>query len=205
MHFQRCRAVTVHTTWRQNMIQPLSRSVLAMSLLTVLSVANAAHAQVAKFKSIHDAVPLKFFDATSTKPDLSNPNKLVIGLNSGLDPTTFITTAFSAFSGRRTVMDTISFTVNAPLGFYVAKITYNQRGVGWTCRTCSSAGAATWVVAGHPASLGVFTNNPTLSATADLTTLKMSSVPVSITDSLFAGTGSVTITGADVVVRLLPR
>jgi hypothetical protein len=60
-------------------------------------------------------------------------------------------------------------------------------------------------VAGHPASLGVFTNNPTLSGTADLTALKLTTVPVSITDSLFATTGSVTITGADVVVQLLAR
>jgi hypothetical protein len=188
----------------QNMIHPSSRSVLAVVLLAVLGVANAAHAQVAKFKSIHDAVPLKFFDATTTAPDPSNPNKLVIGFNAGLDPTTFITTEFVAFN-HRTAMDTISFSVNAPLGYYVAKITYNQRGAGSTCRTCSSAGAATWVVAGHPASLGVFTSNPTLTATADLTAMRLTSVPVSITDSLFAASGSVMITGADVVVRLLPR
>jgi hypothetical protein len=51
----------------------------------------------------------------------------------------------------------------------------------------------------------VFTNNPSLSASADLTTLKPTTVPVSITDSLFATSGSVIIMGADVVVKLLPR
>src|SRR5262245_36993093 len=115
------------------MTQPLRRSVLATSLLMVLCVTTAAHAQVARFRSIRDAVPSKFFDAATTAPDPSNPNKLVIGLNSGLDQTTFITTEFVAFTPyRRAAMDTISFTVNAPAGFYVAKITYNQRGVGFT-------------------------------------------------------------------------
>ena len=187
------------------MIPRLSRLVLAASLLILTSLSSVAQAQVAKFKSIHDAVPFKFFDAATTAVDPSNPNRLVIGFNSGLDPTNFLTAQFVAFSSRRVAMDTISFTVNAPTGFYVAKIIYNQRGAGSICRTCRSCGAATWVVAGHPTSLGEFTNNPSLSATADLTTSRLTTVPVSITDSLFSGSGSVMITAADVLARLLPR
>jgi hypothetical protein len=179
--------------------------VLGVSLVMLLNIAVPAQAQIVRFKSIHDAVPSKFFNAATTAADPSNPNKLIIGFNAGLDPTTFTTTQFVVSSTRRVAMDTISFTVTAPVGFYVSRITFTQRGSGWTCRTCSSAGAATWVVAGHPASLGVFTNNPGLSGTADLTALKLVTVPVSITDSLFATTGSVTITGADVLVHLLPR
>jgi multidrug transporter EmrE-like cation transporter len=38
-----------------------------------------------------------------------------------------------------------------------------------------------------------------------VTTLKLTTVPVSITDSLFSGSGSVMITAADVLARLLPR
>jgi hypothetical protein len=183
----------------------LSRVVVAASLLIVTSLSGVAHAQVAKFKSIHDAVPSKFFDAATTAADPSNPNRLVIGFNSGLDPTNFLTAQFVAFSSRRSAMDTISFTVNAPTGFYVSKIIYSQRGAGSTCRTCSEAGAATWVVAGHPASLGVFTSDPTLTASADVTAMKLTTVPVSITDSLFAASGSLMITAADVLVRLLPK
>jgi hypothetical protein len=179
--------------------------VLGAALVMLLNIAVPAQAQTVRFKSIHDAVPSKFFDAATTAADPSNPNKLIIGFNAGLDPTTFTTAQFVVSSNRRVAMDTISFTVTAPAGFYVARITFTQRGSGWTCRTCSSAGAATWVVAGHPAGLGVFTNNPALSGTADLTTLKLTTVPISITDSLFATTGSVTITGADVLVHLLPR
>jgi len=179
--------------------------VFGASLLMLLNVAVPAQAQVARFKSIRDAVPSKFFNAATTAADPANPNKLIIGFNTGLDPTTFTSAGFVVSFTRHVAMDTISFTVNAPTGFYVARITFTQRGSGFTCRTCSSAGAATWVVAGHPATLGEFTNNPTLTATADLTALKLASVPVSITDSLFATTGSVTITSADVTVQLLPR
>jgi hypothetical protein len=179
--------------------------VLGAALVMLLNIAVPAQAQIVRFKSIRDAVPSKFFDAATTAADPSNPNKLIIGFNTGLDPTTLTTAQFVVSSNRRVAMDTISFTVTAPAGFYVSRVTFTQRGTGWTCRTCSSAGAATWVVAGHPASLGVFTNNPALSGTADLTTLKLTTVPISITDSLFATTGSVTITGADVLVHLLPR
>ena len=179
--------------------------VVGAALVLLLNIAVPAQAQIARFKSIRDAVPSKFFDAATTAVDPSNPNKLIIGFNTGIDPTTLTTTQFVASSTRRVAMDTISFTVTAPTGFYVSSVTFTQRGSGWTCRTCLSAGAATWVVAGHPASLGVFSNNPAVSGTADLTSLKLTSVPVSITDSLFATTGSVTITGADVLVHLLPR
>jgi hypothetical protein len=179
--------------------------VLGAALLLLLSIAAPAQAQTARFKSIHDAVPSKFFNAATTAQDPVNPNKLIIGFNTGLDPTTFTSAGFVVSFTRHVAMDTITFTVNAPTGFYVSRISFTQRGSGFTCRTCSSAGAATWVVAGHPASLGEFTNNPTLTATADLTALKLVTVPVSITDSLFATTGSVTITSADVTVQLLPR
>jgi len=179
--------------------------VLGAFLVTLLNLAAPAQAQTVRFKSILDAVPAKFFNAATTTADPSNPNKLIIGFNTGFDPTAFTTAQFVASSTRRVAMDTISFTVNAPVGFYVSRITFTQRGTGWTCRTCSSGGAATWIVAGHPASLGVFTNNPALSGTADVAALKLVTVPVSITDSLFATTGSVSITGADVVVTLIPR
>jgi hypothetical protein len=194
------------TLWKlSRRIATGGHAVLGASLLMCLSIAVPAQAQSVKFKSIHDAEPSKFFDAASTKVDPLNPNRLIIGFDSGLDPTTFTTAQFVAAAARRVAMDTISFDVTAPAGYYVAKITYTQRGTGWTCRTCSSAGAAEWVVAGHPASLGVFSNNPALTATADLTALKLVTVPVSITDSLFATTGSVSITGADVRVKLLRR
>src|SRR5262249_41826346 len=196
-----------------SMIQPLrstrhrittNRIALAASLAIALSVASPAHAQVAKFSGIHDAVPLKFFDSAATRPDPTNRNKLIIGFDSGLDQTTFTSNEFVAYSYHH-AMDTISFTVTAPTGYYVAKITFTQRGIGSLCRTCYPAGSAHWRVAGHPANLGAFFSDPTLTGAADLTASKPQSVAVSITDSLFATTGSVKISGAEVVVRLAAR
>jgi hypothetical protein len=61
------------------------------------------------------------------------------------------------------------------------------------------------VVADFPASLGTFTSNPNLTGSVDLTRLKLTSVPVSITVSLFAGpAGNVAITSADVLVEVAP-
>ena len=60
-------------------------------------------------------------------------------------------------------------------------------------------------MAGHAASLGVFTSNPNLTGTADVAALKLVTVPVSITESLFSASGSVMVANADVLVQVLPR
>ena len=181
-----------------------SAKIVIVACVLLSSAASSVQAQVAKFKQITDAVPSRFFDAAASAPDPANPNRLIIGFNSGLDPTTFTPVDFLAFSNR-VAMDTISFIVKAPFGFFISKIIYTQRGAGSTGRTSVSAGGATWVVAGHAANLGVFRTDPNLSGTADLAALKLTSVPVSITVSLFASTGSVAVTSADVLVQLVAR
>src|SRR5262245_26177339 len=172
--------------------------------LAVLSAASNAQAQVAKFSAIRDAVPSRYFDATTTHPDPSNPNLLIIGFASGVDPLTLGPNGFVAWSSNRVAMDTISFKVTAPAGFYVAKITYTQNGAVSTSRTRTTAGSAMWVVNNSPASLGTFTGSPGVVGTADLTKLKLTSVPVSITPSLFASVGAITLTNASVLVELAP-
>jgi hypothetical protein len=172
--------------------------------LALLSVASSAQAQVARFSKIHDAVPLKYFDAALTKPDPSDPNRLIIGFATGVDPLTFLPNDFRAWFGNRVAMDTIAFKVTAPLGYYVAKLTYTQHGAASLARTLTTAGGATWVVNNRPANLGTFTSNPTLVGTADLTTLRLTSVPVSITESLFASVGAIIVTDANVLVKLAP-
>jgi len=72
------------------------------------------------------------------------------------------------------------------------------------------AGGAHWVVGDFASSLGTFTTTPGLSRTIDLTGRNLTTVPVSITASLFAfatpqlGAGSLALTGAEVQVHLLP-
>jgi len=164
-------------------------------------------APTARFLGISDAVPSNFFDASTSAPDPLDPNSLVIGLATGSDPTTLIARDFRASAlpfSHQSAMDTISFTIEAPACCYVSKVTYTQRGVGSTGRTSNSAGGATWVVAGIPGDLGVFSDDPSLSGAVDLSSLRLTSVPISITVGLFASTGSVAVTGANVHVELLP-
>ncbi|HMF96922.1 MAG TPA: hypothetical protein VKE96_21635 [Vicinamibacterales bacterium] len=172
--------------------------------LAVLGAASSAQAQVAEFTDIRDAVPSKYFSAATTHPYEWAPNLLIIGLEDGVDPVTLEPNNFVAWSGNRVAMDTISFRVTAPEGFYVAKIYYKQEGTASSARTLTAAGSTTWVVANSPDSLGTFTGDPGLVAGADLTELRLSSVPVSITASLFASVGAIAITDAKVYVELAP-
>lgn len=183
--------------------------------VTVLAVGtlSAAQAQTVRFADINDAVPSRFFDVATSAPDRLNPNKLIIGFNTGLDPRTWKVNTFTASTAAfyyASAADTISFRVEAPPGFYVAWITYTQRGTGSIARIGTAAGSTNWVVNDTAADLGLFGVNPTLSRTADLTGQHLTQVSVSITTSLFtfapAGLGSATIsvTSADVLVELLP-
>lgn len=183
------------------------------SMAIVLGGAVVAHGQTASFLDIRDAVPARFYDATTTAPDAVDPNMLRIGLNTGLDFRTFKYADFRASSAafsHASAMDTIKFRVVAPEGYYISKITYSQRGTGSVIRTGKAAGMANWVVGHVVAELGLFGTSPTLSETIDLTGLNLTEVPVAISNSLFAfstpllGSATVGLTGAEVVVELLP-
>src|SRR5262245_36910426 len=165
------------------------------------------------FSSINDAVPSRFFDASTTGPDPNNPNRLVIGLNTGFDQGLSKFRSFAASSAaffHSAAMDTISFLVEAPPGFYVARITYSQKGTGSLSRSGRAAGGTQWTVGAAAIDLGTFEINPTLSASIDLTGQLGTVYPVSITTSLFAfalpqvGSAAVTLTSAEVLVELLP-
>jgi len=96
--------------------------------------------------------------------------------------------------------------VTAPEGFYVAGLTYAQAGTANTFRTAQQRGNTQWTVAGVPSLVGEYSGNPRLDGAVDLSALQASSVPVSITISLFAGpTGDVAITSASVTAVLAPR
>ncbi len=183
------------------------------TMAIVLGGAVAAQGQTVTFVDIRDAVPTRFFDATTTTQDDVNPNMLHIGLNTGLDFRTFKYADFRASStafSHAAAMDTISFRVLAPVGYYISKISYAQRGAGSVVRTGKAAGMANWKVAHIVGDLGVFGTNPALMDSIDLTGLNLTDVPVSISNSLFAfstpllGSATVGLTGAEVVVELQP-
>jgi hypothetical protein len=119
-------------------------------------------------------------------------------------------TASTAAFHHAFAMDTISFLIEAPHDFYIAKITYTQSGTHAISRTGRTAWGVHWVVDGVPADLGLFHPDPTLSGTVDLTGQNKILVPVSITCGLFTfappllGSATIAITSAEVLVELLP-
>lgn len=186
--------------------------VAGVTFLTMTGAA-AVSAQTVTFSEIRDAVPGRFFNAATTAVSELDPNTLNIGLESGLDFATFKFREFRASSlafSHASAMDTISFTVEAPEGYYIAAITYTQRGSGSVVRTGRAAGTANWVVGDRAADLGTFGTNPTLSERMELTDVKLTRVPVSISNSLFGfstpllGAATVAVTGAQVQVEVLP-
>ena len=168
---------------------------------------------VAKFLAINDAVPGRFFNAAATAPHGDDANRLVIAFHSGIDWSTWKNTDFRASTesfSHTAAMDTISFRIEAPKGFYISRITYTQGGRGSAVRLGKAAGSAQWVVASVAAPLGQFGTTPTLKGEADLTGLAMTSVPVSITNGLFAfapsaaGSATLEVNSAEVQVYLEP-
>ena len=186
---------------------------LTFVAMILSALASPAYAQRVTFSQISDAVGKRFFDPATSAPDPLNPNRLIIRMHTGLDGTVSKATDFRASTAAfsyTSAMDTIRFRVNAPAGYYIAKVTYTQRGVGTTVRTGAVSGGAHWVVGDSAFNLGTFSTTPGLTRTVDLTGRNLTSLPISITASLFAfatpqaGAATLQLIGADVHVQLLP-
>jgi len=144
-----------------------SPRMFASLAIAVLSFATPARAQHATFSDVRDAVPLKFFDASPdrTRVQPGAPNTLEIGFESGRDSGDLRDDEFRASTetfGNRVAMDTLSFNVVAPAGYYVTSITYQQAGTGSIIRLADARGASSWIVDSHPADLGSFRGDPSL-------------------------------------------
>lgn len=184
---------------------------IAVVFAMTLGTARSAHAQAVTFTRIDDAVGSRFFDPATTRVDAVDRNKLNIGFNKGLDSATLKYRDFKASTAAfsyATAMDTISVRITAPAGYYIAKVTYTQRGSGTVLRTGRLLCGATLIVADIASSLGTFSTNPDLTETVDLTSRRLTVLPVSITNSLNAfatsttGSATVTLTGAEIQVEL---
>jgi hypothetical protein len=178
----------------------------------LFSPAPIAQSPAVTFSAIADAVPNAFFDAAQTRADAVNPNRLIVGFNAGVDLTTFKFMEFRASTdafNHLSAMDTLKVTVTAPTGFYIETITYSQQGFGSDSGTGRAAGGASWVVGDTPGSQ-LFSTDPALSWTVNISDQVLTSVPLSVTNSLFVhatpnfGAATVSITSADVRVTVLP-
>ena len=84
-------------------------------------------------------------------------------------------------------------------------------GTGSVVGTGKASGQTTWLVGGFAYDLGTFSTKPTISKSLDLTRLRLSSVPVSITTTLSAysttslGSATVSITGAELLVEVATK
>jgi hypothetical protein len=197
------------------MIVESTRVSVAGLAIAFLTFAVPARAQHVTFTDVRDAVPSKFFNpaADTTRVHPADPNTLQIGFEAGRDSGDFRDDEFRATTeafGNRSAMDTLSFNVVAPPGYYVSSIAYEQTGAGSILRVADAQGASSWIVGGDPTHLGFFRSNPTLSRTLALSDARLTIVPVSITTSLsvFAaatsGEATIELTSAKVVVTIAP-
>jgi hypothetical protein len=204
-----------------NFLAARQLSIGAIALLvSVLAVAATAQGQTATFFRFTDALAGRCYDSAGTAPSGQVlTNQLNIAINSGVDPATFQNRACvaSTLSGNpRLTMDTISFYVQAPAGFYISSLTFTQCGKN----TGSSGGAgfrgATWVVDDSAMTVPNLAGGcPAESAdrwesSLNLTGLGKTIVPVSITTYLAAfdgnlgGIGTASATSPVVQVGLTP-
>src|SRR5688572_22800255 len=95
-------------------------AVCALSTIFALNAVSGEQTKTATFSKIADAVPGKYYDPATTAPHPANANRLVIGLNG------FVVSSKYPYS--HTAMDTISFRVTAPSGFYISKLSYAHVG-----------------------------------------------------------------------------
>ena len=194
---------------------------LAIAMLSLAAPALAQDPPPVTFENIRDAVPGRFFSPSATVADA---NTLHVGFESGAN-------AFKACapfelplspapcSNTRVAMDTLSFVVRAPEGYYVSKISYNQKATGAISRLADSRGASSLVVAGVPIDLGgPFGGAAQFSAgggerlrssVTEYTDTQMTAVPISLTTGLFAyasdlGAARVELESASVTVEILP-
>jgi hypothetical protein len=196
---------------KKSSVRPLVRVVAAVAVFASV-VFPSAQAQTVTFSNINDAARGRYFDSATSAPDPANPNRLVIGFNTGIDPRTWVYNTFTASTAsfyRGSAMDTISFFVTAPEGYAIAKITYTQGGTGSIARSGKASGGTQLVVQDFTADLGIFGTNPTLAYTLTLDDHQpRTGIPVSVTTSLFAwappglGSATVSVTSAAVEVEL---
>lgn len=162
---------------------------LAYCTILVTILATAAQAQTATFSGFRSIGGC--YSAPATAPDPLDPNRLIIG-----------TTACTASSpnGTRVIMDTFTFNVEAPLGFYISRIIFTQNMVTSGSRGGMGFAAKSWVV-DDEALMGI--------ESPDLSQKRKTILPVSITTFLSAFgiqvvSGSASASNPVVTVELSP-
>jgi len=147
-----------------------------------IGIAGAAQAATVTFSTILDGngIPA-LFDPSTTIPDPSDGNTLIIGL---LD--------FTANGETISAVDTLSLMISAPAGYFITSLSYTEEGIG-NAVTGIAVATGSIVVNNFPVNFptqvfspgasGGWSISPTL---PDSIFNNETSVMVSITNSLFA-------------------
>ena len=200
-------------------------AVIAFATLALASPTSAQEAPPVAFEQIRDAVPAKYFSTGGTHTTPESPNMLLVGIESGAGafracaPTSLPLSPLPC-NNTRVAIDTLSFVVRPPDGYYVSSITLAQAGTGAISRLADARGSSGWVVAGVPIDLdGPFGGAAQFPAggsewsrsrVLELSDSSVRAIPVSLTTGLFAYAGAVggearvELTSASVVVTIAP-
>ena len=153
-----------------------------IAIVLFIGIAGAAQAATVTFSNILDGngIPL-LFDPSTTIPDPSDGNTLIIGL---LD--------FTANGETISAVDTLSLMISAPAGYFITSLSYTEEGIG-NAVTGIAVATGSIVVNNFPVNFptqvfspgasGGWSISPTL---PDSIFNNETSVMVSITNSLFA-------------------
>lgn len=175
--------------------------------ICALAMAGRADAQSVTFSAIDDAAAGVCYDPATSAPDPTDPNRLLIGVHSGVSSTSWTNTACvastAAFHARQ-MSDTIAVRIEAPAGFYISRVTFAQVGSAQSSRVGQVFAGAQWVVDGDamPAAL--------TGASVDLTSQLKTVVAVSFSVFLGAkingtsGSASASVGSPQLVAELMP-
>jgi hypothetical protein len=171
---------------------------LAFAVALVAPVAGRAQTPTATFSQIDDAVAGRCYDPATTSLDPAQPNRLRIGM---------LGCAVSSPNGSTVAMDTVRFLVEAPDGYYVARVTFTQNGTHDGSRGGAGFRGATWVVGTTARTVPMTAGG--WAGTVDLSLERKTAVPVAITTYLAAYgiqvvSGSASASNPAVVVELAP-
>ncbi len=196
-------------------------AVVAFAILSVTAApVSAQEPPPVAFEQVRDAGG-RFFSAADTHS--TAPNTLIVGIRPDAFRACAPTTppfSPSPCTITRVAMDTLSFVVRPPDGYYVSSIQIDEEGTGAISRLADARGSSGWVIAGLPIDLDApFGGAAQFSAggspwsrsrTHELSDSGARAVPVSLTTGLFAyagaaaGAAHVELKTATVAVAIAP-
>lgn len=180
-------------------------NLLIATLGFIGALANVANAQHVTFVNAKDALIGKCFNPAANLVDISNPNRLLVGVHSDLERNSCIASTGAYYS--RNLSDAMTFDVVAPEGYYVSKIKYSIVITKFVGRTGVATIDNKMIVAGNPL---VLPSTGTFQVDLSTSSQHLTTVPVSISMYAFVsstgniGGGTASLTFPVIEAEILP-